>query len=558
MSNAGDKIYDWLAYHARYNADSPACVDLGTGRRFTYAQFNERSTRLATGLAIQHGVGKGERVAIIATNSTDFFELMFACWKLGALFMPLNWRLHPVEIAALLAHGEPKVVFCDELFRSLAEGWDKGALLIRRPGSDSDYEMLIADHLPEAVMPHLTGEDLNCLMYTSGTTGRPKGVTYNYRMTYNFVLHAALHGGVSRKSATLTYAPLFHTAGLNAAATPLFHYGGCLYVMPGWDAEKCLGYLMDADMGISHCIGVPTHYVMMSELPEFANARFPTLIHLGVGSAPVSMELLRTWEAKGVALAQSFGLTECFSVALTPPHRAREMLGSAGHPLMHVDVQVGDERGREMPRGEVGEIQVRGPGVTPGYWRDPELTAASWVNGWFKTGDAAHMDEKGTLTIVDRLKNMFISGGENIYPAEIEHVVVKMPAVSMVGVIGVPDPKWGHVGMALVLPRKGMQVTADEVLDQCRANLARYKIPKQVKIVEELPISPQGKVLKTELRRRWERGQPALNPGNEGSLPSTLGARASSPRRGQDALAPGDESLSPTLIGERGRPRSQG
>ena len=540
MSNASERIYDWLAYHARYNADSPACIDLGTGLRFTYAEFNDRSTRLATGLAAEHRVGKGDRVAIIAANSTDFFELMFACWKLGAVFMPLNWRLHPVEIAELLSHGEPKVLFCDEQYAPLAEGWDQGPALIRRPDSSSDHERLIASHQPEAVMPELTGDDLNCLLYTSGTTGRPKGVMYNYRMIHNTVLCGALHAGLTRDSVSLTYSPLFHTAGLNAAATPLFHYGGCLNVMPGWDAGKCLSYLTDAKMGITHCIGVPTHYVTMSELPEFESASFPTLVCLGVGSAPVSMELLRTWEAKGVALAQSYGLTECFSVTLTPPHRAREMLGSAGHAMMHVELQVGDDEGKELPRGDVGEIQLRGPGVTPGYWRDPELSAASRVNGWFRTGDGGRMDENGTLTILDRIKDMFISGGENIYPAEIEHVVVRMPAVSMVGVIGVPDPRWGEVGMALVLPRKGMKVTAEEVLEQCRANLARYKIPRQVKIVSELPISPQGKLLKTELRRLY-------------SVP--LGTRASSPRRGQDALAPGDEGGDALVPRGEGQPQ---
>jgi len=504
---SSDRVYDWLAYHARYNGDSPACVDLGTGRRFTYAQINDRSARLATGLAAEHDVGKGDRVAIIAANSTDFYELMFACWKLGAIFVPLNWRLHPVELAALLAHGEPKVLFCDEEYAALAQGWEQGATLIRRAGSSSDYEKLIAGHGPETVMPELAGDDLNCLLYTSGTTGRPKGVTYNYRMTHNTVLCAALHAGMSRDSVSLTYAPLFHTAGLNGAGTPLFHYGGCLYVMPRWDAEKCLSYLVDAEMGITHCIGVPTHYLMMSELPGFENASFPTLVCLGVGSAPVSMQLLRTWEAKGVALAQSYGLTECFSVTLTPPYRAREMLGSAGQAMMHVELQIGDDEGNELPPGEVGEIQLRGPGVTPGYWRDPELTAASRVSGWFRTGDGARMDEDGTLFMVDRIKDMYISGGENVYPTEIENVIVKMPAVSMAGVIGVRDPKWGEVGMALVLPRKGRQVTAGEVLEQCRANLARYKIPKQVKIVSELPISPQGKLQKTELRRLYARSR---------------------------------------------------
>ena len=504
---SSDRVYDWLAYHARYNPSSRACVDLGTGRRFTYAELNDRSTRLATGLAAEHGVGRGDRVAIIAANSTDFFELMFACWKLGAIFMPLNWRLHPVEMAELLSHGEPKAVFCDQHYAALAGSWDQGPVLVRRAGRDSDHERLIAEHRPEAVMPELSGDDPNCLLYTSGTTGRPKGVIYNYRMIHNTVLCAALHAGMSRDSVSLTYAPLFHTAGLNAAGTPLFHYGGCLYVMPRWDAEKCLSYLADAEMGITHCVGVPTHYVMMSELPEFENASFPTLVMLGVGSAPVSMQLLRTWEARNVALAQSYGLTECFSVTLTPPHRAREMLGSAGHAMMHVELQIGDEEGNELPRGEVGEIQLRGPGVTPGYWRDPDLTAASRAHGWFRTGDGARMDGNGTLFMVDRIKDMFISGGENIYPVEIEHVVVKMPAVSMAGVIGVPDEKWGEVGLALVLPRAGMRVTEEEVLEQCRSNLARYKIPKQVRIVNELPISPQGKLLKTELRRLYGSGR---------------------------------------------------
>ncbi len=503
LNGKGERIYDWLAYHARYNADSPACVDLGTGRRFTYAEINDRSTRLATGLAAEHGAGKGDRVAIIAANSTDFYELMFACWKLGALFMPLNWRLHAREIAALLAHGEPRVLFCDQEFAPLIEGWEQGAALIRREGSGSDYEKLISAHRPEAVMPELAGDDLNCLLYTSGTTGKPKGVMHNYRMTCNTVLCAALHAGLTRDSVSLAHAPLFHTAGLNGSGTALFHYGGCVNVMPRWDAKKCLGYLADPEMGITHCVGVPAHYAMMSELPEFENASFPTLVCLGVGSAPVPMPLLRAWEARGVALAQSYGLTECFSVALTPPRRAREMLGSAGHAMMHVELQIGDSEGKERPHGEVGEIQLRGPGVTPGYWRDPERTAASRVNGWFRTGDAARMDENGALTIVDRIKDMFISGGENIYPAEIEHVIVKMPAVSMAGVIGMPDPRWGEVGMALVLPRRGLRVTEEDVLEQCRANLARYKIPRHVRIVSELPVSPQGKVLKTELRRLY-------------------------------------------------------
>ena len=361
MSSAGDRVYDWLAYHARYNADSPACVDLGTGRRFTYAEINDRSTRLATGLAAEHGVGKGDRVAMIAANSTDFYELMFACWKLGALFMPLNWRLHAREIAALLEHGEPKALFCDPEFAPLAEGWDQGTTLIRREGSGSDHERLIAEHGPEAVMPALTGDDLNCLLYTSGTTGRPKGVMYNYRMTSNSVLCAALHAGMSRESVSLTYAPLFHTAGLNGAAS-LFHYGGCLNVMPGWDAAKCLSYLTDPEMGITHCVGVPTHYLMIERAARIRERRLSDSGLPGRGQRtgfnPAASHLGSQGSGPG-AVVWPHGVFQRHNHAAAPgPRNAR----SAGHAMMHVEVQVGDGEGIELQRGEVGEIRCAGRG----------------------------------------------------------------------------------------------------------------------------------------------------------------------------------------------------
>jgi fatty-acyl-CoA synthase len=502
-------VYDWLHHHALYDPGELAAVDLATGRRLTYLEFNERSTRLATGLRDRFRVARGDRVAILAHNSTDFFELMFACWKLGAIFMPLNWRLTAYETAQLLAHGEPKVVAVDEEFVGSLEG-SNVPRLVRRPGLPGcEYEQLIASHEPTVRMSGLTLDDMNTLLYTSGTTGRPKGVIGTFGMSMNTVLHAALHGAIDRTSRTLTYAPLFHAAGLNAVAMPLFHYGGALYVMKRWDSQQCLRLITDPEVGITHCVGVPTNYIMMSQLPEFETATFPTIRVLGVGSAPVSMDLLRTWASKGVSLAQSFGMTEVFSVAFTPPHRVREKIGSAGFPMMHVEVQVGDDHGRELPRGTVGEIQVRGPGVTPGYWRDPEMTAAAFVNGWFRTGDAARMETDGTLYIVDRIKDMIISGGENIYPSEIEHVITDLEGVSQAAVVGVPDSKWGEVGLALVTLRPGQQLTVEAIMEHCRRRLAKYKLPRHVRIVPELPLSPQGKVLKRELRARYRNFDPS-------------------------------------------------
>jgi fatty-acyl-CoA synthase len=347
------------------------------------------------------------------------------------------------------------------------------------------------------------------LLYTSGTTGRPKGVIYTHRMTQNIVVHAMLHARVGSHTRCLTYAPLFHAAGLNAIAMPVFHSGGALFVMRRWDTRECFGYLTDAQLGITHTVGVPTNYIMMSELPEFEHATFPTLEVAGVGSAPVSLDLLETWAAKGLDLAQSFGMTEVFSVAFCPPEKARENIGSAGHALMHVEVQIGDPQGNEVPRDTVGEIQVKGPGVTPGYWQDPELTAAAFTpNGWFRTGDAARMTADGIVFIVDRIKDMLISGGENVYPAEVEQVIASFHEVAQVAVIGVPDAKWGEVGLALLLLRHGVTLSTEQVMERCRERLARYKVPKFIRFVDELPLSPQGKILKKALRQQYAAGVP--------------------------------------------------
>jgi fatty-acyl-CoA synthase len=504
MSSRSDgEFFDWLDYHAKYNPDVTAAIDLGTDRHWTYWQFNDRATRLASSLSSRFGIASGDRVSILGQNSTDFFELMFACWKLGAVFMPLSWRLTAFELEQITSHGEPRVIFVDDEFSRLVEQLSI-VRVVRRPGSkECDYERLIQTGRADVTMGPVALDDVSTLLYTSGTTGRPKGVIGTFRMTMNIVLQAALHAEVGRESRTLTYAPLFHSAGLNGAAMPLFHFGASIVVMRRWDANEVLKHLMNPDMRITHCIGVPTNYSLMSELAEFESASFPTLRVLGVGSAPVSIDLLQTWARKGLSLSQSFGMTEVFGVSFTPPHRAREKLGSAGFPLMHVHVRIGDADGKELPRGTVGEIQIRGPGVTPGYWKDQELTKAAFIDGWFRSGDAARMERDGTLYIIDRIKDMIISGGENIYPSEIEHLISEIPEVSQVAVIGIPSQKWGEIGMAIILLRAGRTLTADQVVDCCSAKLARYKIPKKIAFVDNLPLSPQGKILKRELRVQY-------------------------------------------------------
>jgi fatty-acyl-CoA synthase len=420
------------------------------------------------------------------------------------MFVPLNWRLTPYETVEVIRLCEPGVLFCDADLESHLEG-DRTPRVIRRPGDvDCEYEKLIADHAPEARMQGVTFDMPNMLLYTSGTTGRPKGVIYTHRMTHNIVVHAALHAHVRADSRTLTYLPLFHAAGLYAVSTPQFHYGGAVVVMKQWDTQACFRHLLDPELKITHVVGVPTNYTLLSELPGFEAAEFPTLEVAAVGGAPVPRHLLEVWEQKGCELSQSYGLTEAFSVAYCPPEKAHEKLGSAGHALMHIDVQIGDADGNELPRGTVGEIQVRGPGVTPGYWNDATATAEAFTgDGWLRTGDAAHMTGDGTIYVVDRLKDMIISGGENIYPAEVENVIQSFGEVRYCAVIGVPDPKWGEVGLAAVMLRSGSTLTAEELQQRCRERIAGFKVPKHVRFLDKLPLSPQGKVLKTELRKMF-------------------------------------------------------
>jgi fatty-acyl-CoA synthase len=499
-----DPVFDWLAYWAEFDPGRLAAVDLAGPRRLSYGEFDERATRIATALRERFGVEQGDRVGYLAQNGTDHFATMFACWKLGAIFVPLNWRLTAHETAAILEHCGPRVVVHDAEFAPLL-ALAHAPTVSREPHeAGCAWERLIAAHAPSVVMEHVDFDTVNMLLYTSGTTGRAKGVIYTHRMTNNIVVHAALHARIRAGTRTLTYSPLFHAAGLNALAMPSFHYGGAVLVMRSFDPAACLRLLADPVLGVTHTVGVPTTYQLMSERPEFADAAFPTLEVAGVGAAPVPLHLLEVWAAKGLVLSQSFGMTEVFSVSFTPPEKAREQIGSAGHPLMHVRVQVGDEHGLELPRGRIGEIQVRGPGVTPGYWHDPEATRAAFTaNGWFRTGDAGRMTAAGTIYVVDRIKDMYISGGENVYPAEVEDVIDALEEVSHCAVIGVPDAKWGEVGLALVVLREGRSLEAERVLAHCRERLARFKVPRRVRFVPGLPLSPQGKVLKKELQRLY-------------------------------------------------------
>ena len=506
-------ISDWLAHHARLRPAHTAVIDLATGRHFSYGQWFPRVARLAGALR-ERGVQPGDRVMVLARNSTDVYETLFACWRIGAVFMPVNWRLASSEIADIVADAAPALVLVDEEFVALlpvdaassasSANARAPARLLRRPGdAASDYEQAIAHATPVLDFAAVGLDTVNTLLYTSGTTGQPKGVIGNWRMTTVMLLQASISGGLGADCVTLTAAPQFHTAGLNSFATALIHLGGTLVVMAAWEPGEALRLLADPALAVTHTLGVPTQFLLMTRHPTFGTLQFPTLRMAAVGGAPPTPTLMDTCAAHGLPLTPGYGMTECFGVTQISAAVARRKPGAVGWPALYTELRVADENGRVVPAGEVGEMQIRSAGVTPGYWNQPEATAAAFMNGWYRTGDMGYFDDEGLLYVVDRKKDMYISGGENVYPVEVENVISSFPEVLQVACIGVPHDTWGEVGAAYLTLRPGfMADAAGTFAARCREQLAAFKVPKSFHVVEQLPMSAQGKVLKTELRNQ--------------------------------------------------------
>ena len=497
---------DWLCDRAHEQPDDVATVDLGMhSRSTTYGDMYDRSRRIASVLARTFGVKRGDRVMVLAYNAGDLYQILFACWRLGAVYMPVNWRLAPPEVAAIAADATPVVVIFDRAYAHLVDGlnlpsWerDEGA-----PGSSFETDLASTEPWQDFVTPDL--DAMTTLLYTSGTTGQPKGVISTWRMQA-MAVNQAKATNLGRDTKTLTAAPMFHTAGLNSFSLPSFYYGGTAHIMRQWDPELALKCLSDPALGITHTLAVPVQFQMMIQCEGFEDATFPTVQRAGAGGAPVTEDLLMQFQSRGMTLCNSYGMTEVFGVAILPPELAREKLGAAGFPVAGTDIRSADQTDKPLGPNETGEIQIKSRGVTPGYWQAPELTAKAFTaDGWFKTGDMGWLDEDGALYVVDRKKDMYISGGENVYPAEVENALATLPEIAQCAVIGVPDEKWGEVGHAVVVLKDGRDLDADTLRKRCTDLIAKYKVPKHVTFVAELPRSGQGKVLKTELRKRYAR-----------------------------------------------------
>jgi fatty-acyl-CoA synthase len=498
--------YDWIAHFGRRTPDKPAVIDLASGRRLSYAQFDARISRLATHLRDRLEIARGDRVAVLALNTSDTLEVQFACGRLGAVFLPLNTRLTVPELQFIVGDAAPKLMIHDaelaEAALTVARLCNvRSALLL---GPDGSYEAAIASAKPLDQAEVVTLDDISTIMYTSGTTGQPKGAIITHGMTFWNCVNLGGPAYISPSSVLLTVLPLFHTGGLNCYTNPVLHAGGTVLIMRAFDPGLALQLISDPSHRINVFFGVPSIYQFMAQHPAFATSDFSRLVIGGVGGAPMPVPLLKVWEARGVALQQGYGMTETSPAVLTLDREdAVRKAGSSGKPVLHTEVRIVRPDGTDAGVGELGELWVKGPNVTPGYWNRPDADASSFTDGWLHTGDAARIDDEGFYTIVDRWKDMYISGGENVYPAEVENVLHQLAAIAEAAVIGIPSEQWGEVGMAIIAVKQGHSITEAEINAHCEANLARFKRPRAIKFVDALPRNATGKIHKPTLRKNF-------------------------------------------------------
>jgi fatty-acyl-CoA synthase len=496
------KYFDWIARHAERTPSKLAAIDLGAERKFSYKSFDERIGRLAAYLRQSLGVARGDRVAVLAHNSTNTLEVQFACGRLAAIFLPLNNRLTLEELEFILGDAGPKVLVCDFEFEDIAAnlGASFTNLAILKTGSGHSYEAAIEARLEPLSHEPVTHDDVATIMYTSGTTGRPKGAMITYGMNVWNAVNISPIAGIDPNTVALTTLPLFHTGGLNCYTNPVLHAGGTVVIMKIFDPSRSLNLLTSREYGLNLYFGVPSSYLFMSQCPEFADANFAGLTG-GVGGASMPVALLEQYQSRGLDILQGYGMTETgpFVFCLGREDAALK-IGSCGQSVMHTEVKVVDQNGDTVDRETAGELWVRGPNITTGYWNRPEANKTSFVDGWLNTGDIVRADKDGYYYIVDRSKDMYISGGENVYPAEVENVIFQINEVADVAVVGVPSDRWGETGRAFIVRKPGGTLDQSAIVAHCRAKLATFKCPAIVTFVEELPRTASGKVHKPTLR----------------------------------------------------------
>jgi fatty-acyl-CoA synthase len=504
MRNEG--LGSWPARRARKTPHRTALVygrlsTIDSGSSMDYGTLHTRTTRLAHALRAR-GVRRGDRIAYLGPNHPSYLEALFAAGILGAVFVPLNTRLVGPEIAHQLADSGAKILVYGPTHAGLVAGLPGSTDVRTYLEVGPEYEELLAAASDEPIDEPVTADDTCIIMYTSGTTGRPKGAMLTHgNLAWN-AINVLVDTDLIADERALVSAPLFHTAGLNMLTLPVLLKGGTCVLVEAFDPAATFDLI--EQHRITFMFGVPTMFDQLARHPRWADADLSSLRILTCGGSPVPSPLIAAYQERGLTFLQGYGMTEAAPGTLfLDAEHAVSKAGSAGVPHFFSDVRVVRPDLTPADVGETGEVVVRGPHVMPGYWGLPEETAAVFADGWFRSGDAARTDEDGYVYIVDRMKDMIISGGENIYPAEIEDLLLAHPDIVECAVIGVADDKWGEVPRAVVVPREGASLDPDEVLASLAGRLAKYKIPKSMVVADELPRTASGKLLKSRVRKRF-------------------------------------------------------
>ncbi|MEO9870150.1 class I adenylate-forming enzyme family protein [Ekhidna sp.] len=493
---------DWMDRWATYAPIKMAVNDADTGENYTYQQLNSQSNYLAQSLE-EMGLTKGDRVAVLSEYRLEYIVLLGAAMKLGITIVPLNYRLSSRELAYMINNCEPKLIVSEEKYENLyspelIECDIQSVILMDEFASDLSKKINVS-YTYEA--KEIEDDHPLFIIYTSGTTGFPKGAIYTHKMAFWNAVNTQARLDLTSRDHTIICMPPFHTGGWNVLLMPFLLQGGSFTLLRKFDASIVMKLLGDEEATLF--MGVPTMLKMMSEVPEFESISLDSLRYFIVGGEAMPLPLIQQWQKKGTPIRQGFGLTEVGpNVFSLHQDDAIRKIGSIGTPNFFIETKLMKSDGTEADANEEGELWLKGPVTTPGYWENIEATLKSFTEGWFKTGDILVRDEGGYYFVKDRIKNMFISGGENVYPAEVERFLQTHPEINEVAVIAIQDDKWGEAGKAIII-KKDTSLSKDLVIHFCKGSLAKYKIPKEVEFVTELPKTASGKIDRKKLKASY-------------------------------------------------------
>lgn len=487
---------DWIGQWATHTPDHIALKEYDSGRSLTYKVLNEQACLLADKFLNTHSLHTGHRLMVMAEQCLEFVALFSMAQKTGITLVPVNFRLAAAEIDYLISDAEPELLIAQRKFADKVSHLKGDIQVIWL----EDLQQELQDCAPVSFDNREIPEDHPLfILYTSGTTGFPKGAIYSHKMLFWNSVNTTLSLSLSTHDLTINCAPSFHTGGWNVLLVPLLHRGGTVGLLKKFDADRLLE-LMEQE-ACKLFFGVPTMLKMMGNSDLFADTDLSEMRYFIVGGEALPLEVIKKWHNKGVRVRQGYGLTEV-GPNITSLHQddAEIKIGSIGKPNFYVDYKVVDSQNIPVSPGEVGELCLKGPMMTPGYWKNPGATGLAIRQGWFHTGDLVKEDEQGYLYVLDRMKSMFISGGENVYPAEVEKVLRQFPAIDEAAVIGVPDDQWGEVGKAYVSLKPGASLREEEIRAYCLRNLAKFKVPKYLVELASLPKNDSGKLDRKQLK----------------------------------------------------------